>query len=253
MGGANTTAPKEMKLVSNFSDYYDHHFDLNGPEFRRMGTEGPNRIEQFALLEGMGLSTPPHGLVKDVMEIWWEAEQHWVRWLVVYHDLNAHGGDGKRLTQTSRFKWDGCISRLEELDRQCNTLFCSAYVGRFGAPSWTGVSWRMLQVGMHRFWIEYRAKDDWRSNCGEGDCEVFQVELDIGPHFGMDRPLFAVDFVLGKATAYAVDLNFAPGIRGSGVEKYLSPKAAVEAIKNYAQTHSRQPAPNPFQQAAQPQ
>lgn len=230
-----------MKLKSDFRDFYDHWFDLDGPEFSRMTTDGPDKIEQFRILQTMGLHTPPHGSVKNIAGSWWEQEQQWVKWVVVYDSLTSHRGDGKRLAQSSSFRWDGCLTRLGECYRQ-EQLFCSAYVGY--TP---GVSWRMLQIGPHRFWIEYNSVDDWRSNCGDGDCKLFAVEMDIGYHPGFNLPIFAVDFVLGKFATYAIDLNVSPGIRGTGVEKHLSSECIVKEIRNHAEANPRQYAQNPFQ------
>lgn len=47
----------------------------------------------------------------------------------------------------------------------------------------------------------------------------------------MKWPLLAIDFVTDGCTYYAVDFNIAPGIRGLGLDKYLSNKEIVELIK----------------------
>ncbi len=216
-----------MKLVTNFSDYYDHQFRLDGPEFRRVSTEGPDRKEQFDILRNMGLKVIPHGQIREIADLWWDDEEQWIRHIVVYNDLMSHCGEGKEMCHIHRFKWDGCISRLDYIEK-CQSLFCSAYCNHM-----PGVSWRMLQVGPHRFWMEYRSVEDWRSNCGDGSIELFWADMDAGTHKGLDLPLFAVDFALGKKGIYAIDLNVAPGIRGTGVEKYLSPKAMVETITSH--------------------
>jgi hypothetical protein len=222
-----------VKLISDFNDYYDHCFDNRGAEFRRVTTDGPNKVELFDLLKKAGFTLPPHGRVVEVMNAYWDEERRPVRGLVVYDDLQAHCGKGKRLVQTSRCKWDGCLSRLPELNELC-AKFCTAYLGvgaGYADPRGPSVSWRLLQISPHRFWIEYTSKDDWRSNCGDCDCSVIGFELDAGPYPKLEAyKLFAVDFVIGKHL-YAIDFNVAPGIRDTVVEVVLKAREVVEAIE----------------------
>jgi hypothetical protein len=220
-----------VRLVSDFSDCTDAWFDADGPEFRRVSTEGPGKRSQFALLCAAGFRVPPHGPVKDVTNTWWAEECCWPQLVVAYEDEQAHCGKGKRLLRPEHYKWDGCVTRIRECDR-LNSLFCSAYLGK--VPRIPSVSWRLLQVGYHRFWVEYTSRTDWRSNCGDGNCQVIGVERDAGPHPALPYPLWAVDFVLGKEM-YAVDLNVAPGIRGSGVERVVSPRELAASIRAAAE------------------
>lgn len=219
-----------MRLVSNFSDYYDAWFDRDGPEFRRMGTEGLSKQDQFKLLVKAGYQVPPHGLAGEILDMWWEAEKQWVGSVVVYTDPMAHTGDGKEWRSRSWFRWNGNISQYNEV-YQRGQFFASAYLGGKYFPAIPSCSWRLLQVGPHQFWIEYWSDTDWRSNCGEGGCKVIEERLNVGYHETIQLPLFAIDFVIGREM-YAIDFNTAPGIRGSGVERLLLGKAAVKAIED---------------------
>ncbi len=194
-------------------------------------TDGPDKQEQLSLLEKAGFAVPPHGLVGDVMGTWWEAEKKWIRWVVAYEDVKAHCGEGKVVLCHNRMRSDqSCLTKHAELYRQ-ECLFCTAFVGSPHAqPS---VSWRLLQIGVHRVWLEYTSKTDWRSNYGDGDISVIGTELNAGRYPRLDFPLFAVDFVPGKEL-WAVDLNVSPGMRGTGVENILSSKQVVEAIGSFA-------------------
>jgi len=218
-----------MRLITNFGDYYDAWFGTDGPEFRRRSDEGLSKPDQFRLMADAGFRTPPHGLFGDIANSWWEEEGRRVSFLVVYDDLFAHAGEGKRLVQSCWARWDGCINRIQQ-SRERSSMFCSAYVGNGFNPN--PCTWRLLQVGRHRFWIEYRSndQDQWRSNCGDVTCEVLSVELDHGVVTPIPYPLWAIDFAIGKEL-YAIDFNNAPGIRGSGVERHLPPKRAAEAIE----------------------
>lgn len=213
-----------MKLRSTFFDCYDLAFNNEGPVFHRIGGHtGPSKREQFRLLEAAGYLTPPHGILDDVAGTRWESECRYVREVVVYEDENAHCTEGKRLLRQGEYKFDGCLSRLNEIYR-LGRLYCSAFL----RESW-GLSWRHLQVGPHVFWIEYRSQN-WMSNL-DGECQVIGVELNKGLHPYFRRPLFAIDFVIGKEL-YAVDLNYAPGIRWTGVENIISDHEIVRAIED---------------------
>jgi len=186
-------------------------------------------------MEEGGFKTPPHGRVGDILESWWEEEKEWVKYVVAYTDEMAHCAVGKvvfnkgRITSNPHMGMPGGDRYWKE--RQ---FFCSAYVGCYPQIAFgnqPAVSWRRLQIGHKVFWIEYTSKVSWMSNM-EGECEV--IGVDTSPYFPAYRaPLFAVDFVLGKKDNYAVDLNFAPGIKGSGVENLLTPKEAVGEIEGW--------------------
>lgn len=218
-----------MRLRSDFWDYYDHQFSSSGPEFFRLTRSGPDKRSQFQILKSAGYLVPPHGLVRDVADYWWEEESRWVREVVAYDDPFLHRGEGKRVLRARDYRWDGCLDLLQKvIDLNC--LFCSAFLG----CSWTrpSVSLRLLSVGPHRFWLEYRSETDWRSNCGDCSVSVIGVEKNAGRHPVLTYPLWAIDFVLGKEM-YAIDLNIAPGIRGSGVERYLSPRDVYLGIESF--------------------
>lgn len=213
-----------LKLLSNFSDYMDHWYDLDAEyTLRRYSTDGLDRFGQLHLMERNGLTVPAYGTVKQLLmptatygsperrnpRLSKQAER-----LVVYTDVKAHCAEGKLLLS---------LDKALKLHPDC---LATEYIA--DCP---GVSWRYLQIGMHNFWLECRSTEDWRSNYGEGSWEVIGQGMGWGPKpFCLKLPLFAIDFVIGKEL-YAVDFNIAPGVRGTGVEKYLSPKQAVESIK----------------------
>lgn len=229
-----------MRLESTFRDYFDWAFGNDGPVFRRVGgNTGPAKREQLRLLEAAGFLVPPHGPVADVLGSWWEAEQKWVKAVVAYTDEMAHCGEGKEVW------WKQCpalnmqpkmgYDPQNERARRNLEVYCSAFVGahpQLIAGLQPAVSIRRLQIGRHVFWVEYRSTESWMSNVGDGTCEVIGVEMDAGYHPHVRRPLFAVDFVLGREM-YAVDLNYGPGVRGSGVEHLLPAPDAVRAIEDW--------------------
>jgi hypothetical protein len=103
-------------------------------------------------------------------------------------------------------------------------------------PEIKGLSWRYLQIGTESFWLEYTSTEDWRSNCGEGDINMFfRDKTELFPDKSYKKmpkyPLFAIDFVPDGDVIYAIDFNIAPGISGTGVDKLMSSIEIVESIK----------------------
>ena len=224
----------KLRLKTNYYDYYDLAFNYGyeGPVYERIGgNTGPTKREQFRILEGAGFLTPPNGLVGAVLGEWWESENQRIKAVVAYTDEQAHCGEGKRLIRWGELKSNPDMGSPGG-DRYWKEkqLYCSAFVGdQLYQP--TGLSWRRLQIGRHVFWVEYQSAVSWMSNV-DGDCRLIGTEWDVGFHQSINRPLFAVDFVLGKEM-YAVDLNYGPGIRGSGVEDVLPAKRVVESIAEW--------------------
>lgn len=215
----------KLKLISDFHDYYDHQFDLEGETFRRVTTDGLSRQELLEYLQKLEFTVPTFGTVRELGSLLEPQDR-----VVLHHDIWAHRGDGKELTTMKE--------ALEKYPDVLATQFIQFNVPGT-KPEVKGLSWRYLQIGTESFWIEYTSTEDWRSNCGDGDINLFfrdKTEL-FSDHQYDDLlrfkfPLFAVDFVPDGETLYAVDFNIAPGVRGTGVEKLLPAKEAAKAIKN---------------------
>jgi hypothetical protein len=170
-----------MILKTDYRDFYDIWLSLDGkpPVWWRRTTDGPDRIEMFALLKAMGLSTP---LINPKTGP-----------CVVHRNIKAHCGEGKQLESGPA--------------PQGNLAFNVEYVGDF-----PGESWRYLYLAGEVFWIKYSSTESWMSNVGDGNVEVLgripEVEI---PNI-LRSPVWAVDFVRClRRGLLAVDLNVAPG------------------------------------------
>lgn len=214
-----------MTLKSDFHDYYDNVFNNTGYILTRNSKSGLTKRKQFEYLKECGFLIPPVGKISDILGTYWEQEKQPVREVVAYEDETLHAGEGKILL--SKFILPEIVmGDNSELYRLCS-LFSSAFLGwSHERPS---VSLRLLQVGVHQFWIEYRSNDSWMSNVGDGDIEIVDVKLNFGQHDKIKLPLYAIDFVIGKEL-YAVDFNIAPGTP-YGLQRYLSPWKFVEALE----------------------
>lgn len=200
-----------LKLKSDFIDYYDHWFDLNGNVFERFSRSGMNRREMFAFLKEKGERTPRVGTLKQLL-----AEG--VKKVVVYLDEMAHRAEGKILLLAS----DAAQEYPDHL--------CSEFIEN---PDQIVCTTRRLQVGDQIFWLQYTSDDAWRSNFGTVEIKIIKHETSLHP--SIHHPLFAIDYVHGEAGRYAIDFNIAPQIKGTGIEEVLPPKKVVELIKSHYQ------------------
>lgn len=207
-----------MKLISDFTELYDCYFNGEGEQFSRLTNQGPNKIEQFKLLEKLGLKTPKHGLVKDLINDSY--------FLVVYEDIMAHCGNGKILVD--------CIFD-DTFNRELySNHFCSEHIGY--SRSFPSKSLRLLNIGSRQFLIEYKSINDWRSNCGEGSTVCLgETKNYYYLQNKILRPLWAIDFVEDlKYNLIAIDYNESPGIKGiENLHKYIG---NIEIVRELGET-----------------
>lgn len=207
---------QKIRLLSDFHDYYDHWFDIYGTtlSFERMSTNGMSRRRMLEYMQSLGIRVPLFGLPHELLY----GQNKSINTLAVIHvDEFAHRGEGKVKTTLGEA--------------------ISAYPGHLAVeyvPNDTSKgsqSFRYLQVGDNRFWLEYSGRSDWRSNYGDVDIRVLSYTASEY-HKTITAPLFAVDFIADSlGTLHAVDFNTSPGIRGTGVEDILPAKDAADAIK----------------------
>lgn len=199
----------QLRLKSDFIDYYDHWFDLNGYVFERFSRSGMDRKKMFAFLKEKGEKIPRVGTSKQLLD-------DGIQKAVVYLDDMAHRAEGKILLLVS------------EAAQEYPDYFCSEFIED---PNQVVCTTRRLQVGDHAFWLRYTSDDAWRSNYGTVEIDIIKHETSLHP--SIHHPLFAIDYVQGEAGRYAIDFNIAPQIKGTGIEEVLPPKKVVELIKSH--------------------
>jgi hypothetical protein len=218
-----------VRLFSDFHDYYDSLFDLEGMEFRRVTTEGMTRAEILGFLAYHGFATPLHGTVREVVDKFrlksledggWDSDTfkrilEYNLELVVYLN-DAHNGEGKVK-----------IPALHALENYPG-FYCTEFISP-QRPN-RAVSFRHLQVGERNWLIRYANGNGWRSNRGrELQIEVLG-EGAPGYHPKICHPIFAIDYVPDEiGRRLAVDFNTAP--RLELLKDHLGPCEAVELIK----------------------
>lgn len=199
-----------MQLKSDFNDWYDYAFTKEGPVYERNFKTDRTRQQDLEFLKSIGCKIPRYGKVKDLVpELlgakWNSFFETWnfkrndrikdIEEIVVYIDDCAHCGGGKQLVS------------LREAEEKYPDNFAIEYLCES-----LGESYRYLQVGNRKWWLFYKAYEDWRSNTGDGETTIL-CEEETGYHGDIKVPMFAVDFIPTSVAGFmAIDYNTAPGL-----------------------------------------
>ena len=200
-----------MRLITDFRDYYDHAFDTTGVGLLRRMTDGPTRFEALTWLKQL-YGTPKFAYAWNLS---FDAGDE-----VVVHFKEGHAGEGKL---RARFR-DALVAAPDAVVVQYH-------------PESRGRSVRLLVIGEHVYWLEYRAFA-WRSNDDPVITTCAPV-VDYDPELSRWYPLYAVDFIETRDGWKAIDLNVSPGLRHTPVRDILSPTEVVDAIKRGVTPYSK--------------
>lgn len=255
----------KIKIQSDFRDCYDHAFcgshETPDAIFQRQSRGGMNRQEMFSAFDRVGLMTPRHGLVRDLVPAL-QAEYSRspkklldIVQVVVHLDEQAHAGEGKLALSMDEalslypgafaVEFLPTIIGNDALLQKARELFHLPIPNESSTVKWVGgTSFRHLRIGRRMFRLRYTSQDDWRSNCGENVQIDFLCDAGIiggrGDGPGLSEQLFfdlspmvAVDYLLVSMNMYAIDLNVAPGLRDTGVERILRPADVLHEVESW--------------------
>lgn len=210
----------KLKLIHNFWEPWMAAFDTEGQPFRLVTTDGPSRIEMINIFKHAGLSVPLFGKYNDFVR-WGYRDD---RKVVIHKNIYSHCGEGKELKY---------FNKLTKEDKQNYLMEYVEFPESLDSPYYAK-STRFLFVGNdYCFKYHYYSSNDWRSNCGDGEItEPINIEIPNW-RYCIYYPFFAVDFVGPDNCLKAIDLNIAPGIDRTGVEKIISPLQIILAIKKW--------------------
>ena len=168
---------------------------------------GRTRAEDFALLREVGFTTPKVGALRDFGPY---------DLVVAYIDEHAHRGDGKEL---------GLAKDL--IVKLGPDMLASEYIKTKPVKTW-----RALAIGHEPVaHLEYtQLGDDWRSNVGEVEIKPLHLATKAEWRDSLRQlqeklvePLIAVDFI----GDLAIDLNTAPGLRGTPLTETREQRESV--------------------------
>lgn len=226
----------KIGLDSDFYDYYDHWFDRGEVDFslNRQSRNDMGKQRQFELCKEIGFQVPRHGLAQTLYM------RNSSDWLVVYEDPFAHCGEGKFLIQSSK----AFVSYPDH--------YASEFIPTTANPLTHAVSYRLLLIGYTAFQLKYES-DAWMSNhaknvsieltgliCSRehiGESCFQEIGSDIDFSIINKYSLIAFDYVTDFSTgkSYVVDLNTAPGLKGTGIDDLVKPQEVFSMIKSYAE------------------
>lgn len=210
----------KLKLYSDFHDYVDFMFDREGKPFTRFSEDFLSKKNQFNLLEAARFQTPMNNYLYKLVNYNFQAEKY-----VVYTNPASHRGEGKIVLTREEIMLKFASGNYEPL------LNCYASIFIETNDEFPRTH-RILNIGSRQFRINYSSDDSWRSNCGNVKVE-FNGEVTGNlkiPSPLEGRGLWAIDFV---ANIFAVDLNSAPSLKGTGIEDILSATEVVDLLKEF--------------------
>ena len=221
----------KLELKSDFSEFYDSYFDLNLHQdfsfktFRRITTDGPDRLAMFSCFRLLGIPTPKYGYLLDFQKFKFSPDLD----IVVYTNPNVHCGEGKELMSFRKFVNSPVF----------HGFLISEYISNCSPPLnyYISKSTRYLFIGKEAFIYDYVSFSDWRSNCGDGDILNFRRIDTPNWRKSLNYPLLAIDFVGTDGNLHAIDLNVAPGIFGVPVKSVLTGEQIVNLIKNWIEEY----------------
>lgn len=208
----------KVKLVSDFIDYYDHWFDLEGVEFHRESRNSISRPNMLGRLANMGLQVPNSGYMPTV-ENWSDLDSP----IIVHHDVFSHRGEDKEFI----------------LYKKAKSLYPESFAVQYIQPPLAhkgkSISYRYLRIGVYRFFLRYESKDMWRSNCGDVKIGYWHPPLCLYDFLDSEpRPMIAIDFVQSYEGLWAaIDYNTSPGLKYIPIEEDIGGKEIVAWIKEW--------------------
>ncbi len=207
-----------IRLLTDYHDYYDHYFDLDGLPYQRFTKTSRTRQNDFVFLQNAGFCVPWFGKVEHCQRLCSALQVK----VVIYDKPTAHCGDGKRL-----------ISSID-LAKEDPDKFCSFYI-----PASKAYHIRLLAIGEWKAVLRYTSNHEWLSNNGDVEIELLQYGEFREPKIEkiqrwLREPLLAIDGRYSDQGEFVTfDLNTAPGIKGTGIEKILEPQIVVQYIKDF--------------------
>ena len=226
----------KVAIDSDFIDFYDYAFDSKHCAdivWERKTRTTMSKREQLKILEEHGLRVPTHGTVLEVCELLekeydlgaelFNSASEKLITVVVYLDEYAHQGKGKVCVPLK--------TALEKYPRK----YCSEFIQT--TPSPDAVSYRYLEIGRRAFWLRYTGYDSWMSNHAHKVDVHYLCPSKQSLGLDLAYPMYAIDFIPGRVF-YAVDLNTAPGLQGTGIP--LSANDVYELVKEWFCAYTKQ-------------
>ena len=172
------------------------------------------RPKRFEYLSALGLRTPLHGTVQQVVE---QISSEWM--------LTLTGGAGQHMFHTMfDLMVYGEHSRVMPMGLAIKQA-AGAYYCEFIPPG--SRSWSYMQVGIRRWWLQWDGPE--RSDSHLGTCQILGEE-EPGYHPRISLPTFAIECIPGQYL-WAIDFDPAPELNDTPLVSALTPAQYADLIE----------------------
>lgn len=193
----------ELKILSDFEDYYDNQSNNNGTIiYNRNFGESLSKAGALKYIRSLGIPTIETQAVKEIAP--------GVKRIVVYMDPKAHEGKGKQV-----------MKRSDALSYYGNYL-ASPYI-----ESTNGLYIKMLQIGTRRFKLLLQHTNDGDLTTGRV-LDIQELEPQLS---SIVYPIFSIDYIPYNGMSVATDFNQVQKLVGLGIESILKPEDVVLEIE----------------------
>ena len=193
-----------IKLVSDFTDYYDHLFSGTGDclTYTRKLSDCASKISDMKFLKSLGVP------VIDIVPTSYADDDAKV---VVYSDLTKHGS-GKSIQIGGTAKSDYSHS------------FCSLF-----HPESSGVTVKYLQIGSLQLSLTF-VNDDYMRTVSTGKLLEYR-QLQSCFNSIIKLPIFSIDYINCNGVMTAIDFNQAENLKQLGVDRLVKPELVYSEVK----------------------
>ena len=195
-----------MRLLSDFTDYYDTVFDGEGEELKRYdnrGTSFPVSMWEIIRLLNIHNTVPLYGYPYSLFE---DLKQD-SKVIVYTHPYYKHTKE-VTLEEADR-DFPNCLT-VQKVENNDNRILC----------------YRLLHIGRHILWLHYSID----GTCGISKPLTKNDEKDEYSCFKM----YSIDYIKNKQDncIYAINLDTSPLLKGSPVEQLLKAEDIIELLKS---------------------
>lgn len=193
-----------VKLVSDFTDYYDHLFLGTDAElvYTRKTSDCASKISDMKFLRSLGVP------VIDIIPTSYADDNDNV---VVYSDLTKHGS-GKSIQLGGTAKMDYSHS------------FCSIF-----HPESSGITVKYLQIGSLQLSLTF-VNDDYMRTVSTGKLLEYR-QLQSCFNSMIKLPIFSIDYINCNGVMTAIDFNQAENLKQLGIDRLVKPETVYSEVK----------------------
>lgn len=193
-----------LKIVTDFSDYYDSLSDSNAKiVYNRKYSECNQRGTALNILrKHAGIKTID---LKPVSDFLYSGTR-----IVVYTNPKLHNGEGKR------------IMTVEEAMQSYSNYIASRYYEE--CDSFV----KFLQVGSRRFTINYK-RNNKESLTDNSVIDISEATSGYNKLLGL--PIYSIDYIAVDNAMIATDFNEVECLKHCGIERFMTAEQVVEEIQ----------------------